>query len=69
MRNNKKRKNKRKRSGKTDTTNTLKMENKQVDPESNSGKKSNAKVLEDLHKKALERDDDGFEDFKQRLSD
>jgi len=45
------------------------MENKQVNPESSSGKKSNAKELEDLHKKALEKDDDGFEDFKQRLSD
>ena len=45
------------------------MENKQVNSEPSSGKKSNAKVLEDLHKKALEKDDDGFEDFKQRLSD
>jgi len=45
------------------------MDNKQANSEPSSGKKSNAKALEDLHKKALEKDDDGFEDFKQRLSD
>lgn len=40
-----------------------------IRPSSGSGKRSNAKDLEELHQKAIQKSDDGFEDLLQSLQE